>query len=189
VRRIAGKGPGGERLSSWHFSGVHVMSPAVFDFMAPEGPDDIIAVYLRMIEQGVVVRGAVASAYWSDLGMPSRYLATQRDLLFRQVPLELLGDLSPFAPVQPGTGNYWSAPGAQVEGAVAGPAYFAAGSRVDRGAQIGSAVYLGPNSRVAAGARLNRVTVLDDTEIAPGEELVEVIAWKHHRIPAPLGSG
>ncbi len=27
VRKIAGKGAGGPKLSPWHFSGVHVMSP------------------------------------------------------------------------------------------------------------------------------------------------------------------
>lgn len=186
IRRIAGKGPGGERLSSWHFSGVHLFSPEVFDFMAPEGPDDILQTYQRMIEKGVGVRGLRTQAYWSDLGTPARYLATLKDLLFRQVPLELLGDASPFASAQKGTGNYWAGPEARIDGAVAGPAYFAAGARVEAGAQLGSAVYLGPGARVGKGARLNRVAVLDETEIAPGEELVEVIAWKHHRIPAAL---
>lgn len=188
VRKIAGKGPGGERLTPWHFSGVHVMSPVVFNFMSPEGPEDINReVYVRMMERGLLIRGAVANAYWSDLGTPSRYLATQRDLLFQQVSLLPLGQGSPFAQVQKGTGNYWASPDARIDGGVAGPAYFAGNARVDAGAMIGSAVYVAPGSTVSEKARLNRVAVLDDTEIAPGEELVEVIAWGKHRIPASIG--
>lgn len=187
VRRIAGQGAGGDKLTPWHFSGVHVMSPQVFDFMAKEGPEDINReVYLRMIAKGLRIHGAVASAYWSDLGTPSRYLATQRDLLFAQVPLERIGDASPFATVTRGPGNYWAATDAKIQAGVAGPAYFDVGARAEQGAQLGSAVYLGPNVHVRAGARLNRVAVLDDTEIRGDEELVETIAWRHHRIAAPL---
>ena len=58
VRRIAGYGPGGEALTPLHFTGVHVMSPRVFDFMSPEGPEDINRdVYVRMMEAGLPVRG------------------------------------------------------------------------------------------------------------------------------------
>ena len=34
----AGSAPG---CAAWHFTGVHVMSPRVFEFMTPEGPEDI----------------------------------------------------------------------------------------------------------------------------------------------------
>jgi mannose-1-phosphate guanylyltransferase len=79
-----------------------------------------------------------------------------------------------------------------VEGGVAGPALFDEGCQVARGASIGSAVYVGPRAQVEAGARLNRAAVLEDTRVAAGEELVEVIAWGAERIPAlltPRGSG
>ena len=89
VRRIAGNGPGGDRLTGWHFTGVHVMSPAVFDFMREAGPEDINRdVYLAMIAKGLRVHGHVLrdpEVYWSDLGTPQRYMATHRDLLFGQV--------------------------------------------------------------------------------------------------------
>lgn len=195
VRRIAGHGPGaaaGERLSPWHFTGVHVMSPAVLDCMSPQGPEDINRqVYPRLMERGLRVHGAVARAYWSDLGTPSRYLAAQRDLLFGQVPVERFGDASPFGGARR-EGNAWVRAGAKVEGGVAGPALFDEGCAVAGGASIGSAVYVGPRAEVAAGARLNRVAVLEETRVGEGEELVEAIAWGAERIPAPLtprGSG
>ena len=196
VRRIAGHGPGGapgERLAPWHFTGVHVMSPAVLDCMSASGPEDINRqVYPRMLERGLRLHGEVAhSTYWSDLGTPSRYLAAQRDLLFGQVPVERFGGASPFAHGSR-SGNAWVRAGAKVEGGVAGPALFDEGCAVAAGASIGSAVYVGPRASVGEGARLNRVAVLEETKVAAGEELVEVIAWGGERIPAPLtprGSG
>lgn len=187
IRRIAGRGPGGQGLSSWHFSGVHVMSPAVFDFMAKEGPEDINReVYVRMIDQGLAVRGHVVDAFWSDVGTPSRYLAAQRELLFERVPLAAFEGASPLEGAVRSSGRVWAEPGAEVAGAVAGPAYFSRGSRVAPGAQIGSAVYVGPDASVADRARLNRAAVLEGTQVDVGEELVETIAWERYRIPAPL---
>jgi mannose-1-phosphate guanylyltransferase len=188
VRRIAGHGPGGEGLSPWHFTGVHILSPRVFDFMTPEGPEDINRdVYVRMMEAGLPVRGEVVRSYWSDLGTPSRYLATVRDVLFGQVPLEALGEASPFHAAPRGAGNWWAHPTAQLGAAkVTGPAHFDAGAVLADGARIGAAVAVGARVRVGEGARLNRVAVLEGTEVAPGEELVEVMAWGPHRVPAPL---
>jgi mannose-1-phosphate guanylyltransferase len=45
---------------------------------------------------------------------------------------------------------------------------------------------VGAQARVGAGARLERCAILEGTEVAPGEELVEVMAWGAHRVPAPL---
>jgi len=186
VRRIAGHGPGGGKLSPWHFSGVHVMSPQVFDFMSPSGEEDINRnVYLRMIQQGLQVRGHVVSGYWSDLGTPSRYLATQRDLLFGQVPTAPFEGASPLTPERRGTGNFWLTGGAHVYGAVAGPALFD-GCQVEAGAQIGSAVYAGTGAVIGRGARLNRVAVMEGTRVSEGEELVDCIAFREHRISAPI---
>jgi mannose-1-phosphate guanylyltransferase len=189
VRRIAGRGPGGPALSPWHFTGVHVMSPRIFDFMSPEGPEDINRdVYVRALEAGLVVRGEEVRAYWSDLGTPSRYLATVRDVLLGRVPVETLGEASPFAGIRPGPGSAWVHPEAHLgEARVEGPAYLGAGCTVGKGAHVGSAVAVGARARVGEGARLQRTALFEDTAVAPGEKLEEVLAWGAHRVPAPLG--
>jgi mannose-1-phosphate guanylyltransferase len=188
VRRIAKYGPGGEELSPWHFTGVHVISPRVFDFMSPSGAEDINRdIYPRVLQAGLPIRGEVVQSYWSDLGTPSRYLSTVRDVLFGQVPLEALGRASPFVSAPRGQGNWWAHPQAHLGAAkVAGPAYFGAGSVLADGVRIGSAVSVGEGARVGDGARLNRVAVFEDTEVGAEEELVEVLAWGAHRVPAPI---
>lgn len=188
VQRIAGHGPGGEGLTPWHFTGVHVMSPRVFDFMSAEGPEDINReVYVRAMSAGQVVRGVRVDGYWSDLGTPSRYLATVRDVLAGQVRLEWLGAASPLAGTVRGPGVSWAHPEVDVRGArVEGPAFLERGVSLAEGVVVGAGVSLGAEVKVGAGARLQRAAVFERTEVAPGETLEEVLAWEQHRIPAPL---
>lgn len=181
VKRIAGKGPGGEKLSNWHFTGVHVMTPAVFDFMSASGPEDINRdVYVRMMEKDLTINGHVLReerAYWSDLGTPQRYAATVKDVLFGQVPLAPFGDSGPLSGAEKGAGNFWKHPTAQLDAdvKVAGPAYFGADCVLEAGVRIGSAVSIGRGAKVGAGARLNRVSVLDGAEVAAGAQLSDVL--------------
>ncbi len=177
VRRIAGRGPGGKRLTSWHFTGVHVMTPRVFEFMASAGPEDINKdVYVRMIEAGLVVRAHVMrqrDVYWSDLGTPRRYAATHQDLLFGQVDLTPFAGASPFEGFERREPNHWAHPTARLNDVkVSGPAWFGEGCELGEGVRIGAAVSIGPGARVGAGAMLNRVAVLDGAEVPP-EVLLE----------------
>ena len=179
VRRIAGKGPGGDRLTNWHFTGVHVMTPAVFDFMAASGAQDINRdVYVRMMERGLTIRGHVlqgTDSYWSDLGSPQRYAATHQQLLFGQVPLAPFGDRGPFAGMARGDGNFWVHPTAQLDPdlKVAGPAFFGEDCVVESGVRLGAGVSIGRGAKVGKGARLNRVAVLDGAEVPPGVTLMD----------------
>ncbi|XXF76414.1 nucleotidyltransferase family protein [Myxococcaceae bacterium GXIMD 01537] len=188
VRRIAGFGPGGEGLTPWHFTGVHVMSPRVFDFMAPSGSEDINRdVYVRMMEAGHSVHGEAVRAYWSDLGTPSRYLGTVREVLGAGPGLlEGFGADSPFAAARAvPSARAWAGEGARLGVArVDGPAYLAAGCALAEGVRVGESVSVGAGARVGAGASLSRAAVFEDTEVSPGEELRGVIAWGPHRIPA-----
>jgi mannose-1-phosphate guanylyltransferase len=173
IRRIAGHGPGGPGLTPWHFSGVHVMSPAVFDFMAAEGPEDINrAVYVRMIEAGLVLRAHVTAGYWSDVGTPARYLATQADLLGGRVHVEAFPGASPF-----------EAGGARTRGeGIVPPSLVDGAAEIGKGALVGPGAYVGCGARVGEGARLRRCAVLEETLVESGEELVDLIAWGPHRL-------
>lgn len=180
VRRIAGKGPGGERLSGWHFTGVHVLSPRVFEFMAPEGPIDINRdVYVKLIEAGGVVRGHVVTdtdVYWSDLGTPQRYAATHRDVLFGQVPLVRFGEASPLSGMLRHGLSAWAHPSARLgEARVSGPAWFGERVVLGRDVRIGAGVSLGTGVTVGDGAHLNRCAVLDGTQVEGGQLYEDLI--------------
>ena len=181
VRRIAGHGPGGSSLAPWHFTGVHVMTPAVFDFMAKAGPLDINRdVYPRMLAQGLVVRGhplLQSDVYWSDLGTPRRYAATHQAVLFSQVPTARFGEADPFRELeQRGSRRLWAHASAVLGDAeISGPAWLGVGCVLGAGVHLGAAVSVGPGARVGAGAMLNRVAVLDGAEVPSGARLEDAI--------------
>jgi mannose-1-phosphate guanylyltransferase len=189
VRRIAGAGPGGEGLTPWHFTGVHVMSPQVFEAMRDTGVEDINReVYVRLLEGGKRVRGEVidpAQAYWSDLGTPPRLAATHRDLLHGQVPLQPFEGSSPFdGAVELGPG-IWANPTARLQSPkIDGPALFGPGCDVGANVILSGGVAIGAGARVGAGAQLKRVVLLDGAVVNAGEQLEGCLVFQGTGVPS-----
>jgi mannose-1-phosphate guanylyltransferase len=183
VRRIAGIGPGGPMLTPWHFTGVHVMGPRVFDFMRTEGPEDINReVYPRLLEAGLRIHGARVSGYWSDLGTPARYLATVEDLLSSRTPLASLGPDSPFAGAREVAPGCWVRGDARIEGTLVAPAFIDAEARVHPGAVCGPVAYVGAGGGLGEGSQISRSAVLEGGEVKPGEKLESAIVWPGGRL-------
>ncbi len=181
VRRIAGRGPGGEALLPWHFSGVHLASPRIFSAMAEAGPEDINRdVYPRLLQQGEVIRGAVVQAAWKDVGTPGGYLEAQKALLLGDVP-DVFGSHSPFARAV-GAAGVWKAPGAMLQGTAHPPVYLDTGAVVAAGAEVGPNVYVGPGVRVPAGSRIADAALLEGAQ--PEGQLQQVLLWEGGRLEA-----
>jgi mannose-1-phosphate guanylyltransferase len=181
VRRIAGRGPGGPNLVPWHFSGVHLLSPAVFRAMAPSGPEDINRdVYPRLLADGALVRGAVVRAAWNDVGTPMRYLEAQRALLDGHVP-DVFGTASPFARAQKTSGSFL-AEGARLEGTAAPPCFLDAQATVEASSTVGPNVYVGQGVRVPAGCNVQEAALLGG--MVPAGDLAKVLLWEGGRLPA-----
>jgi mannose-1-phosphate guanylyltransferase len=86
-----------------------------------------------------------------------------------------------------GPGPVITEPGAELVGVEqVGPAFVGAGAHLAPGVRLGPGVSVEAGARVGAGARLERAAVFPETEIAPGEQLEQVLAWGAHRVPAPL---
>jgi len=153
--------------ASWHFSGVHLLSPRVFEVMAPEGPEDINRdVYPRLFGEGAV-RGVVVDAAWSDLGSAATYLEAQADVLLGRVP----DPLGPESPLQGRAGA-----GALVE----------AGARVHADAELAPDVFVAAGVEVPAGARVRRSALLEGARVDAGEEVEEEIRWAGRRLSVRL---
>ena len=190
VRRIAGRGPVGAALTPYHFASVQFLSPAIFDFMSPSGPEEIFTdVYARMWAKGVDVHATVVEGtYWSDLGTPVRYLNAAIDWISGGVPSVRFPGASPLlgkSEIAPGV---WAAPGARCDVFPDGPAILDAGAVIESGAQIRGPVFLGRDTLVSSGATVERSVVFEGTRVAPGETLCATIAWGSHRL-AVQGSG
>ncbi|MBI5067777.1 MAG: NTP transferase domain-containing protein [Deltaproteobacteria bacterium] len=179
VRRIAGRfGPGGQELAPWHFTGYHVLSPALLDAV-PALPFDCDVnrhVYPRLMDGRI--RGHVDRGYWNDLGSPAGYLRAHSDLLEGRIDGARFPGADPLAALRPSGPGLWLGEGAVVEpGAVLrAPAAVGAGTRVVAGATVGPRAFVGGDCAVGAGARVEEAVVWDGTVLPAGERLQGAVA-------------
>ncbi|HET6982366.1 MAG TPA: NDP-sugar synthase [Myxococcaceae bacterium] len=151
--------------TAWHFSGVHFLSPRVFEAMAPEGPEDINHdVYPRLSGERAV-RGVVVNAPWSDLGSPATYLEAQADLLLGHIE-DPLGAESPLA-------------GRSGQGPLVEP-----GARVHPGADVSPDVFVATGVEVPSGARVRRSALLAGAVVEKGEDVEGEIRWSGRALSA-----
>lgn len=188
VRRIAGSfGPGGDALAPWHFSGVHVLSPAILDHVpaAPFERDVNRHVYPPLMASGAV-RGLVVDGYWNDLGTPARYLQANRDVLGGAATLGRFAGADPFHGLVEAPPRVFLAPGVRVDAGarIHAPSLVAAGVHLGAGAEIGPHAVVGRGCTIGAGAVVRSAVVWDGTRIAPGERVEGAIAAGPDRIAA-----
>lgn len=152
ILRIAGVGPGGEALSPWHFTGVHVMRPRVFDFMTDAVPEELFRdVYARLFEAGGHVQGVPVEGDWADLGTPTRYLS---------MILEVV------------EGTRRPPSGATLEAFDRRPGgWVHQRARVAPSAVLEAGVLIEADAEVGEGARLRRCVVLPGARVEAGAEL------------------
>lgn len=70
-------------LGRFAFTGIHVLSPSVFDWLSQKGYSDIITqCYTPMIESGKSINAHMASGhYWYDIGTIDSYIKASLDFL------------------------------------------------------------------------------------------------------------
>lgn len=187
VRRIAGRfGPGGPGLSPWHFTGVHVLSPALLDHVPADPFDADVNRHVYPALMDGRVRGVLGRGYWNDLGTPDRYLAANLDVLAGRVPLGRFGRADPFAGTREVAMDVRAAPSAHVDPAarLLGPALVLDGAVVAAGATVGPLAVIGPGAQVPSGAVVERAVVWGGTALGPGEVVREAIAAGADRVAA-----
>ena len=70
-----------EHTEALAFSGIHVISPRIFDEMEEEGAFSIIVAYLRLAARGETVPAfRTDGCYWRDLGTPENVAQAARDI-------------------------------------------------------------------------------------------------------------
>jgi NDP-sugar pyrophosphorylase family protein len=68
------------QVDAWAFSGIHVISPRIFELMTEEGAFSIVNSYLRLAAQGEnVLAFRDDRYYWRDLGRPENVKQAERD--------------------------------------------------------------------------------------------------------------
>lgn len=64
------------------FCGLHLLAPAILDYIPPHGFSSIIRAYVRAMEDGRRILGVcLPRSFWADAGTPAAYLKAHRDAL------------------------------------------------------------------------------------------------------------
>ncbi len=158
---------GDDREHGWTFSGIHVLSPELFEFIVDEGC--IVADVYRNFLSEDRIHGASLTGRWADLGTIER---------FRAMHDEVLGDPKLLAHIRPDLTL-------SAEGALASihptvelsesvslqePYRIESGARIGSGAQIGPYAFVGEGACINEGATLIRTVVLPATSVK-GEQI------------------
>ncbi|HEX2571806.1 MAG TPA: NDP-sugar synthase [Polyangia bacterium] len=145
-----GEGPPVPVARRTMFTGVHVLSPRVVEYL-PEGESCIIRQgYLRALADGLLVAGLRYDGYFQEHSTPERYLQGNFAVVrgaarLRHAPGPLQG-VDPAAELGPAV-------------RLVGAHRVAAGARVGAGAIVGPDVVVGAGAQVAPGVRLERVVI------------------------------
>ncbi|MBS1838984.1 MAG: NDP-sugar synthase, partial [Actinobacteria bacterium] len=157
IERFLEKPTWGQVFSDTINSGIYVLEPAVFDYIAAEESVDFSGdVFPALLHDEQRLVGAICDGYWEDVGTLPAYVRAHKDILDRRVEVGIPG-------FEMSTGVF-VAEGAEVHpGAIlTGPAVIGDNCFVDAGARIGEYTVLGTGVRVRSGAELERSVVHDN---------------------------
>ncbi|WP_050727533.1 sugar phosphate nucleotidyltransferase [Vulgatibacter incomptus] len=157
IARIAGLGREAqvaEELRSFAFTGIHVLTPAIFETLPADGASCVN----RAGHVGLIRAGRRVSAHveeggrWSDVGTPERYLEANLDLLEGRYRL-------------PSVSGFQMSAGIVV----------AEGASIEDGASLVAPSYVGPGVTVRAGAKVGPRAVLHEGCVVEGEVVEAVV--------------
>ncbi|MGZ4590424.1 MAG: sugar phosphate nucleotidyltransferase [Actinomycetes bacterium] len=174
VQRFLEKPTWGQVFSDTVNTGIYVMEPEVFEYVAADESVDWSGdVFPTLVEQGKPIFGYVAEGYWEDVGTHESYMRAQADVLLGKVDVDLDAfELSP---------GVWIAEGADVhsDAILRGPLYVGDYAKVEAGAELREFSVLGSNVVVKNGAFLHRAVVHDNVFIGPQTNLRACVIGKN----------
>ncbi|MGH9165333.1 MAG: sugar phosphate nucleotidyltransferase [Acidimicrobiales bacterium] len=166
IERFLEKPTWGQVFSDTINTGVYVIEPSVFDYVASgERVDFSEQVFPALLEAGKPLYGHVSEGYWEDVGTLEAYNRAHFDVLDGKVELDIPG-------FRLGEGT-WLGEGAEVDPDARVDSGVLIGDycRVEAGAHLAEYSVLGTNVRVGAGCYIQRSVVHDNVYLGPGVRL------------------
>jgi mannose-1-phosphate guanylyltransferase/phosphomannomutase len=166
VERFLEKPTWGQVFSDTINTGVYVLEPEIFEFIAADKPVDFSSdVFPSLLDAGRPTFGHVAEGYWEDVGTLEAYVKVHQDILDHKVGVTIDGFQLADA--------VWLGEGAEIDpdARVDGPAIIGDYSRVEAGAHLRDYVVLGTNVLVGPDAFLERTVVHDNAYLGPAVRL------------------
>ncbi len=158
IERFLEKPTWGQVFSDTINTGIYVLEPEVFDYIAPgENVDFSGDVFPAALANGKQLYGHVIDGYWEDVGTLDAYLHAHHDILDGLVSVDIDG----FKVRE----DVWLGEGADLdpEAKVEGPAIIGPNCRIEAGAHIGGHSVLGGDVVVKHDAQVVRSVIHEHT--------------------------
>ena len=166
IERFLEKPSWGQVFSDTINTGIFVLEPEIFDYIAPDQAVDFSGeVFPRLLADDRPLYGAIAEGYWEDVGTLEAYLSAHKDILDGKVQVGIEGfEL---------TDGVYLGEGADVhpEAQIVAPCVIGDNCRLEGGATVGPYAVLGANVRVRVDAELERAVVHDNAYLGEAVRL------------------
>lgn len=162
VERFLEKPTWGQVFSDTINTGIYVLEPEVFDYIAEGQVVDFSGdVFPAVLADGKAIHGHVVDGYWEDVGTLEAYLSAHQDILDGRVHVGIEGF--------------------EVENGV----WLGEDAFVDPDARVDGPAVIGPNSRVEAGAHVREYSVLGTDVVVKRDAFVERSVVHDHAYIGP----
>jgi len=162
IERFLEKPTWGEVFSDTINTGIYVLEPEIFRYIAPDEVVDFSGdVFPAVLAAGGTIHGHVAEGYWEDVGTTEAYLRAHADVLDGRVDVEVSGFV------------------------LADGVWLGDGAEVHPDARLVAPVVVGPNCRIDAGAELRPYTVLGTDVVVRPEAMLERTVCHDHVFVGP----
>lgn len=155
------------------YTGTHILTPHVFQFLPP-GPSDIIEAYYNpLIKQKMLIDSYVSNGAWFDIGTVSSLFHSSMRLLkrlmepdYEEAPRFAVKSIGRFAEE---VDSVWIGPQAQINSqcTLIPPVILGAHSILEPNCVVGPFTIIGDHVRVPARAHLQETIVLPESKILP----------------------
>src|SRR4051794_4539499 len=166
IERFLEKPTWGQVFSDTINTGIFVLEPEIFDYIAPDKPVDFSSeVFPALLADGKPLFGAITEGYWEDVGTLEAYVSAHKDILDGKVRADIPGfELDH---------GVFLGEGAEIhpDAIINGPAVIGDNCRIEAGATIGKYCAIGANVRVRSDAALERTVVHDNAYLGAGVRL------------------
>ncbi len=166
IERFLEKPTWGQVFSDTINTGIFVLEPEIFDFIAPDKPVDFSSeVFPALLADGKPLYGAITDGYWEDVGTLEAYVSAHKDILDGKVHVNIPGfELNDGVRLGEGAEIHPDA-------VITGPAVIGDNCRIEAGASISKYTVLGANVRVRSDATLERSVIHDNAYLGAGVRL------------------
>lgn len=166
IERFLEKPTWGQVFSDTINSGIYVLEPRIFDWIAPDEPVDFSSdVFPRLLEAGERIVGSVGEGYWEDVGTLDAYVRAHKDILDHRVQVSIPGfEVAPGIYVGEGTEI-------SPDAVLTGPAVVGDNCNLDAKVCLGEYVVVGTGVRVRGDCELERTVVHDNAYLGEGARL------------------